>query len=335
MNPPEATMTSGTGAAATRGLRRLIGGTGGMLQKAGIGLALVVLILLASVLSPYFLQPGNVLNVARQISIIGIVAVGMTFVILTGGIDLSVGSILGVVAVVAAQQLQNGGAVPLVVALALLLGTVLGLINGLGITIGGIPPFIMTLGMLVMARGAALTYAQGQPVSLGDAKDTFAWLGREAIAGIPVPVFIFAIVAIVGVVILRFTTVGRYIYAIGSNREAARLAGVKVRTYTALVYVISGFLAGLTALIWISRLTVGEPTAGTGIELDAIAVVVIGGTSLFGGEGGIGGTVIGAMIVGVLANVLNLLGVSPFTQQIVTGALIVLAVLLGRVRRLG
>ena len=178
-----------------------------------------------------------------------------------------------------------------------------------------------------------LTYAEGQPVSLGDAKERFSWLGRGDIAGIPVPVFIFAFVAIVGIIVLRFTTFGRYIYAIGSNREAARLAGVKVRAYTTLVYVISGFLAALTALIWISRLTVGEPTAGTGIELDAIAVVVIGGTSLFGGEGGIGGTVIGAMIVGVLANVLNLLGVSPFTQQIVTGALIVLAVLLGRIRR--
>lgn len=314
-------------------MRTWLGETGGILQKAGIGLALVLLIVLASVLSPYFLQPGNLLNVARQVSIIGIIAVGMTFVILTGGIDLSVGSILGLVAVVAAQQLQNGVAPLLVVVLALVLGTALGAINGLGITLGGVPPFIMTLGMLVMARGAALTYADGQPVSLGDAKETFSWLGRGAIGGIPVPVFIFAIVAIAGMAVLRFTTVGRYIYAIGSNREAARLAGIKVRAYTTLVYIISGFLAGLTALIWISRLTVGEPTAGTGTELEAIAVVVIGGASLFGGEGGIGGTVIGAIIVGVLANVLNLLGVSPFTQQIVTGALIVLAVLLNRTRR--
>lgn len=314
-------------------MRGWLGETGGVLQKAGIGLALVLLIVLASVLSPYFLQPGNLLNVARQVSIIGIIAVGMTFVILTGGIDLSVGSILGLVAVVSAQQLQNGVAPLLVVGLALVLGTALGAINGLGITLGGVPPFIMTLGMLVMARGAALTYADGQPVSLGDAKETFSWLGRGAIGGIPVPVFIFAIVAIAGMAVLRFTTVGRYIYAIGSNREAARLAGIKVRAYTTLVYIISGFLAGLTALIWISRLTVGEPTAGTGTELEAIAVVVIGGASLFGGEGGIGGTVIGAIIVGVLANVLNLLGVSPFTQQIVTGALIVLAVLLNRTRR--
>jgi ribose transport system permease protein len=333
MNAPRLGIASSVDTPRVGGIRGVLGGTGGALQKAGIGLALIVLILLASVMSPYFLQTGNLLNVARQVSIIGIVAVGMTFVILTGGIDLSVGSILGLVAVVAAQQLQNGVGALLVVAIALLLGTALGLANGLGITIGGIPPFIMTLGMLVMARGAALTYAEGQPVSLGDAKERFSWLGRGDIAGIPVPVFIFAIVAVVGIVVLRFTTFGRYIYAIGSNREAARLAGVKVRAYTAFVYVISGFLAGLTALIWISRLTVGEPTAGTGIELDAIAVVVIGGTSLFGGEGGIGGTVIGAMIVGVLANVLNLLGVSPFTQQIVTGALIVLAVLLGRIRR--
>lgn len=330
MNPPQASAAS---AADARTGRTWLGETGGILQKAGIGLALVLLIVLASVLSPYFLQPGNLLNVARQVSIIGIIAVGMTFVILTSGIDLSVGSILGLVAVVAAQQLQNGVAPLLVVGLALVLGTALGAINGLGITIGGVPPFIMTLGMLVMARGAALTYADGQPVSLGDAKETFSWLGRGAIGGIPVPVFIFAIVAITGIAILRFTTVGRYIYAIGSNREAARLAGIKVRAYTTLVYIISGFLAGLTALIWISRLTVGEPTAGTGTELEAIAVVVIGGASLFGGEGGIGGTVIGAIIVGVLANVLNLLGVSPFTQQIVTGALIVLAVLLNRTRR--
>ena len=234
------------------------------IRQSGILLALVLLIVLASVLSPYFFQPGNLLNVARQVSIIGIIAVGMTFVILTGGIDLSVGSILGLVAVVAAQQLQNGVAPLLVVGLALVLGTALGAVNGLGITLGGVPPFIMTLGMLVMARGAALTYAEGQPVSLGDAKETFSWLGRGDIGGIPVPVFIFAIVAIAGMVVLRFTTFGRYIYAIGSNREAARLAGIKVRAYTTLVYVISGFLAGLTALIWVSRLTVGEPTAGTG-----------------------------------------------------------------------
>jgi ribose transport system permease protein len=307
--------------------------TSALLQQFGLIAALGVLVLLASVLSPYFLQPGNLINVARQVSIIGIVAVGMTFVILTGGIDLSVGSMLGVVAVVSALQLQGGMAPVVVVVLALALGSLLGLINGLGITIGGLPPFIMTLGMLVMARGAALTIAKGQPVSLGSAKESFSWLGRGDIGGIPVPVVIFILVALVSAAVLRFTTFGRYVYAIGSNREAARLAGVKVRTYTAAVYVISGLLTGLTALIWISRLTVGEPTAGTGLELDAIAVVVIGGTSLFGGEGGIGGTVIGAIIVAVLANVLNLLGVSPFTQQIVTGALIVLAVLLGKARR--
>lgn len=333
MTPSGAGSVAGNSDPAAGGLRSLIGGTGDLLQKAGISFALIVLVVVAAVLSPYFLQPGNIINVARQISIIGIVAIGMTFVILTGGIDLSVGSILGLVAVVAAQQLQNGAAVPLVVMVSLALGTGLGLINGLGITLGGVPPFIMTLGMLVMVRGAALTFAEGQPVSIGEAKEGFAWLGRGDIASVPVPVFVFAIAAAVGAVVLRYTTVGRYIYAIGSNREAARLAGIKVRTYTALVYVISGFLTGLTALIWVSRLTVGEPTAGTGTELEAIAVVVIGGTSLFGGEGGIGGTMIGAVIVAVLANVLNLLGVSPFTQQIVTGALIVLAVLLGRFRR--
>ena len=211
MNPSPASLASGADAAGSRGMRGLLGESGGLLQKAGIGLALIVLIVLASVLSPYFLQPGNLLNVARQVSIIGIVAVGMTFVILTGGIDLSVGAMLGLVAVVAAQQLQNGMAVPLVVALALLLGTALGLINGLGITIGGVPPFIMTLGMLVMARGAALTYAQGQPVSLGDATESFSWLGRGDIGRIPVPVVIFAIVAIAGLVIRRFTTIGRCI----------------------------------------------------------------------------------------------------------------------------
>lgn len=302
-------------------------------RGAGLIWVLVALCVVATLLSDAFLNPANVMNVLRQVALYGIVSVGMTFVILTRGIDLSVGSILGVSAVTAALMLVSGSSVALVVPVVLLVGLAMGAINGLGITLGGIPPFIMTLGMMVMGRGLALTLANGQPIGLGARAAEFSWLGRGAVMGVPVPVVFFALVAAIAIYVLRYTSFGRQIHAVGSNTEAARLSGINVGVVTFSVYVISGLMAALTALIFVSRLTVGEPTAGTGIELEAIAITVIGGTSLFGGEGGILGTIIGAAILAVLANIMNLVGISPFTQQIVKGAIIIGAVLYATLRK--
>lgn len=296
-------------------------------KRMGLIWVLLALCVAAAVLSPAFLSAANLTNVLRQVALFGIVSIGMTFVILTRGIDLSVGSILGVCAVATALMLTSGYPAAVTIPAILILGTFMGALNGLGIAFGGIPSFIMTLGMMVMGRGLALTMADGQPIGLGEYANTFRWLGRGEMLGLPVPVWILLVVAAVAFVTLRYTAYGRQIYAVGSNTEAARLSGIHVGFVTFSVYAISGLLAGLTALIVVSRLTVGEPTAGTGIELEAIAMTVIGGTSLFGGEGGIIGTLIGAAILSVLANILNLLGISSFMQQIIKGAIIVGAVL--------
>jgi ribose transport system permease protein len=297
-----------------------------VIKSLGLLWVVLLLCLVATYLNPNFLNTGNLLNVARQIALFGIVSVGMTFVILTKGIDLSVGSIVGVVAVSSAIMLASGISSPLVVIAALLLGALFGAFNGMGIALFNMPPFIMTLGTLVMGRGIAMTIANGEPQSLKDAADSFSFLGAGFLLGLPVPVWIFTVIAVIAFIVLRLTRFGREVYAVGSNAEAARLAGIGVQRVIFLVYVISGVLSALTALIFISRLTVGEPTAGVNLELEAISIVVIGGTSLFGGEGGVGGTVIGAAIIALMANILNLLGISPFTQQIVKGAIILAAV---------
>jgi ribose/xylose/arabinose/galactoside ABC-type transport system permease subunit len=302
-------------------------------RTSGLLWALLLLCAVAVIISPAFLNPFNLINVLRQVALFGIVSIGMTFVILTAGIDLAVGSIVAVTAVVSALMLKAGIAIPLVMVAGLCIGVAMGAVSGLGITLGGVPPFIMTLGMMVMGRGLAMTVAEGHPIGFDNAAAAFAWLGQGHFLGLPVPVWIFALVAGLSFLVLRFTPFGRNVYAVGSNREAARLSGINVRLTVLLVYVISGFLSSLTGLIFISRLTVGEPTAGMGLELEAIAITVIGGTSLFGGEGSVFGTMIGAAIFAVLANILNLAGVSPFTQQIVKGAIIVAAVLLEMQRR--
>lgn len=296
----------------------------------GYGLlwALFLLCLVAALTSSHFLQTANLVNVIRQIALSGIVGVGLTFVILTAGIDISVGAIVGVVVVVGASLLNMGLPFWAVIPLGAALGACFGLLNGVGITYGKVPPFIMTLGMMVMARGLAFTLSNGQPVALSDdVADAVSWLGSGSLLAIPVPVWIFVAICVIAFVLLRYTPYGRAIYAVGSNPEAARLSGINVRFIIFSVYLISGLLAGITGLIFISRLTVGEPTAGTGMELEAITIAVIGGTSLFGGEGGIVGTSIGAAILVVLANFMNLMGVSPFSQQIVKGAIIICAVL--------
>ena len=315
-------------AAVLQRLRRL-----SMLRTSGLIWVLFVMCLAAAIISPAFLNPFNIINVLRQIALFGIVSVGMTFVILTAGIDLSVGSIVAVTAVVSAMLLDVGTPIFAVLLAGLAIGAAMGALNGLGITLGGIPPFIMTLGMMVMGRGLAMTISGGHPIHFREEAEGFARLGQGHLLGLPVPVWIFALVVGVAFFVLRFTGFGRNVYAVGSNPEAARLSGIDVRRTIFLVYVISGFLSALTALIFVSRLTVGEPVAGVGLELEAIAITVIGGTSLFGGEGSVVGTLLGAAIIAVLANILNLFGISPFTQQIVKGAIIVAAVLFETQRR--
>ena len=304
-----------------------------MVKQAGVFWALVALLILASLISPHFLQFTNLVNVLRQISITGIISIGMTFVILTSGIDLSVGSIVGSVSVVSALILKSGGSVGVIVPTALLIGAALGAVNGLGITIGKIPPFIMTLGTMVAARGIAMILANGSPIGWSNTGTDFSWLGSGSFLHLPSPVWVFALIFIIAALVLKYTTFGRYVYAIGDSREAAFLSGINVRKVELITYVINGVLSALAALVYVSRLDVGEPTHGTGVDLDAIAIVIIGGTSTFGGEGGVKGTLIGAAIIMVLANLLNLLGVSPFIQQIVKGVIIISAVLIERQRK--
>ena len=276
-------------------------------------------------LTPYFLTVSNLLNVAEQTAIVAIIAVGMTFVIITAGIDLSVGSVLAFSGIVMASALQAGA--PLIVGLAAGLGAGLacGLLNGLLITGGRLPPFIATLGMMSVARGAALMFTEGRPVS--GFSESFRSLATGEVLGVPFPVIVMVAVYIAAHIVLTRTRLGRYAYAIGGNEEATLLSGVSVKTYKTAVYGLCGMLSGLAAIILTARLNSAQPIAGIMYELDAIAATVIGGTSLMGGEGNVFGTLIGALIMGVLRNGLNLLGISSFAQQIVIGSVIIVAVL--------
>jgi ribose transport system permease protein len=299
-----------------------------VLRRFGIAIAFILLLAILAVLSPPFATASNLLNIARQVSINAILAAGMTFVILTAGIDLSVGSVLAYTGAIMAGVLASN--LPLLVGIGagLAVGALLGLLNGVIITRGKVQPFIATLAMLTMARGATLVYTDGRPIT--GLPDAFVWLGEGDLGWIPVPVVIMGIVFVVGHLILTQTVLGRYVYAIGGNEEAARLSGVNVIGYKTLVYGISGLLAAVSAIILTARLNSAQPTAGSGYELDAIAAVVLGGTTLAGGEGSVGGTLLGAFIIGVINNGLNLLSVSAFYQQVVKGAVILLAVLLDR-----
>jgi ribose/xylose/arabinose/galactoside ABC-type transport system permease subunit len=290
--------------------------------------ALLLLMAALSFLSSAFLTVSNLLNIALQVSINAIIAAGMTFVILTAGIDLSVGSVLAFSGAIMAGMLAAGKPVLLAMLAGLVIGGSLGFIDGIVITKGKVQPFIATLAMLTLARGLTLVYTDGRPIT--GLPDAFVWLGAGNVAGVPVPVLLMLLVFVGSYVILSQTPFGRYVYAIGGNEEAARLSGVNVPFDKTLVYVISGILSATSAIIITARLNSAQPTAGVGYELDAIAAVVLGGTTLAGGEGSIWGTLLGAFIIGVLNNGLNLLNVSSFYQQVVKGVVILLAVLLDR-----
>jgi ribose/xylose/arabinose/galactoside ABC-type transport system permease subunit len=319
---------------------------GGWLRRFGLLLALTIVVAALGLAKPSFLASSNLVNVARQISINGILAVGVTFVLLTGGVDLSLGSMVALTGVIAAM-FAHPGDYPLVVPLFLgvAAGTACGAINGAVVTQGSVPPFIATLGMMTIARGLALVISGGRPVSNMN-PDMIRIAGDVAgvpipvviagipisvvIAEIPIPVVLLAAVALAAWSILTNTRIGRHVYAVGGNEIAARASGVDVRRVKLFAYTICGGIAGLAGIVHAARITTGQPNAGIAFELDAIAAVVIGGTSLSGGVGSVGGTVLGALLMGVINNGLDLLNVSSYYQQIIKGMIIIGAVWLDR-----
>jgi len=294
-------------------------------RRYGTVLGLVFLSAVLWALTPHFLTVSNLLNIAQQTSINAIVAAGMTFVIISGGIDLSVGSIVAMAGVALGSLLQAGQPAGVAVAGAVITGVGCGLLNGLLVSVGRLPPFIATLGMMSVARGAALVLTEGRPIS--GFSDGFRWVATGSVGTVPAPVLVTVLVYVAAHIVITRTTFGRYVYAIGGNEEATRLSGVSVRFHKTAIYAVSGWTSAVAAIVLTARLNSAQPIAGMMYELDAIAATVIGGTSLMGGEGSLFGTLVGALIMGVLRNGLNLLGVSSFLQQIVIGGVIVGAVL--------
>jgi len=301
----------------------------GLFEKYGVLIFLIVLVIFFTLYNPLFLSARNVKNILTEVSIYGIIGIGMTYVILTGGIDLAVGSLLAFGAISGAWAMRAiGGDVYLgwllAMCVACLIGAAAGFVHGKLITRLRIPAFIVTLGGLTIWRGGALIVNNGASISGFDA--AFRWWGRGEVLGVPVPVVVLALVTLTGYVALRYTRYGRQVYAVGGNPEAARLSGLSVRSVVLSVYVITGFLAGLAGFLLAARLGSAESVAGQGYELRIIASVIIGGTSLFGGLGGVGGTIIGALLIGVLINGLVIMNVSAYWQQVIIGVIIVLAV---------
>lgn len=303
---------------------------GNVTQKLGPLLGLIILFIIVSVLNTSFLEPLNILNLLRQVSINALIAFGMTFVILTGGIDLSVGAILALSSALTAGMIVSGVDPIIAILVGCVLGAAMGMVNGLLITKGNMAPFIATLATMTIFRGLTLVYTKGNPITgLGD-NHLFQLFGRGYFLGIPVPAVTMLVIFIILFIILHKTPFGRKTYAIGGNEKAAFISGIKVPRVKVMIYALSGLLAALAGAILTSRLNSAQPTAGTSYELDAIAAVVLGGTSLSGGKGRIVGTLIGALIIGTLNNGLNLLGVSSFYQMVVKGIVIIIAVLLDR-----
>jgi ribose transport system permease protein len=302
-----------------------------LVQKFLPFLTLIVLFVALSIASPNFLNATNLSSVVRQTAVINIMALGMTLVIISGGVDLSVGSILAFGGLVGTMAMEAKQPIPLAIAIGILGGLAWGLINGLLITRLKISPFIVTLGTLGIVRGITLVISNGLPVH--KIPQAFSYLGEGAIFGIPVVLLILLVCAVLVHILLEHTRLGRYTFAIGSNTEAAFYTGIDVAFYTVCVYAICGMLTGLAGMIEASRLMTGQPTAGQGYELQAIAAVVIGGGSLRGGEGSVVGTLIGAFIMGLLSNGSDLLGINPYVQQAIIGGTIIAAVALDEFRK--
>lgn len=329
--PPSAEPTAALDGGAPRpilsALSRSVRGAGGPL------IGLVVLFVLFSIFAPNFLTQRNLLNVLDQSTVLGILALGATAVIITGGIDLSVGAVVAL-SVMILGWLSHDGGFPLGIAMiaCVVAGAVAGLINGLAVTIGKLPPFIATLAMMSVARGIANLITDGKQI-IGYPEWFYSLTSTRYLGVFSVTIVGLVVLYAVGWIVLTYRASGRAVYAVGGSPEVARLAGVKVKTVTTWVYIAAGATAGLAAIVLASRLDSSQPSAGLGIELDVIAAVVIGGASLAGGVGRIGGTIVGVLIIGVLHNGLNLLGVSPFIQQVIIGVVIAAAVLTDVLRR--
>lgn len=306
-----------------------------VLTEYGIGVAFILELILFAVLSPYFLTTENLLNVSLQTSITAIIAVGMTFVILTAGIDLSVGSIVALAGVLTTGALKLDVppilVYPIAIGIGLLFGVVSGASAGVFVTKFNITPFIVTLALMTIWRGLAFVVTQGRPI--WELPEGFAFLARGRILQIPIPTIIMIVVFAIAHFVLTRTRFGRYVYAVGGNPEAARLAGIKTNRILMEVYIISGFLSALSGVLLASRVNSGQPNSGLMYELDVIAAVVVGGTSLFGGRGTVIGTLIGSLLIGVLRNGLNLLDVESYIQQVIVGVVILLAVMMDRLRK--
>jgi ribose transport system permease protein len=309
----------------------------GIKEQLIILIVLLVLCAVLSILSPAFLTKGNLLDITRVVSINGIMAAGMTFVILTGGIDLSIGSTFALAGIITAALVQGSYSdspfvslfklpVPLALIVGILVGAVIGYVNGVIITRFKVVAFVITLGTMNFVRGLTYLYSGGYPVNFKPMPKNFGWIGQGYIFGLPVPTVLFIMIMALSWWVIRYTAFGRTVYAIGGNEEAARLSGIKIRKIKILAYSILGALAAFSGIIMTSRVASGSPVAGIGYELDVIAAVVIGGTSLAGGKGSIFGTILGIFIIGVIENGLNLLGVSTYYQYLIKGLVLIMAV---------
>jgi ribose transport system permease protein len=298
----------------------------GHLRGTGSFVALLLIMVVFALSSPVFLQVQNLMNIVVQVAVIAVIAAGAMFIILTGGIDLSVGGVLALAGVLAASTVKSTDSATLGIIVCLGTAVLFGLLAGLLVTYGRIPPFVCTLGTMSIARGIAFVYSGGIPISGFPASFRFAGAGE--LLGIPMMVIIPIVIYIILYVVLTRTPFGKIVYAIGSNEEATRLTGIDTRKYKLIVYSLAGLLTGIGALLYIGRINSGHPGSGVGYELNAIAAVVIGGTSLSGGRGSIVGTIIGALIMGVISNGLNLMNIDPYFQSVVLGTVIVFAVMI-------
>ena len=289
--------------------------------------ALVALVVILSIVSPVFLSTSNIMSILRQASVYVIMGLGMSFVLMTGGTDLS----QALVGVVAAYIIQNIGSIPLAIVASIAVGAMVGFVNGTIVSRLKIPPFIATLAMMYLCRGLTLVITQASPIVLTN--DAFKWIGTGSLLGLPVPVYIFIIAAAAGQFILSYTATGRFVLAVGSNEEAARLSGIKSSWNKCKAYIISGTMVGIAGLVYVARLGAAQATAGQSYEMEAIAAAVLGGNSIMGGEGTIIGAVMGAIVVAIVRNAMVLLEISTYYQQIVTGAVILIAVIIDIMRK--
>ncbi|KIL34560.1 ribose ABC transporter permease [Cohnella kolymensis] len=298
------------------------------MQTYGMLLILLLVIAIFSMLTPNFLTTSNIINILRQVSVVGIIAVGQTLVILTAGIDLSVGSIVGLAGAISAGAAISTGNPYLGIAAGLFTGAFFGFVNGILIAKLKLTPFIVTLATMTAISGLTLIYTDGKPIIISD--PVYKFIGQGYLGPIPFPIILLVFVYALFFYVLKKTVHGHYIYSIGGNEKATVLAGVRVNLHKVIVYTVSGLLAGAAAIILSARLSAATPIAGNGYELDAIAAVILGGTSLFGGKGGVIGTLIGVLLLGVLTTGMNLIDVSPFYQNVVKGVIVLLAVIIDR-----